>query len=55
MFRIYFAGALLMFIIVALFGLAVPRLISAKSDELVLAGFLKSIEKWNGQLPTYSG
>ena len=43
MFKIYFAGVLLLLLVVSLFGLAVPKLISAKSDELVLAGVLVSI------------
>ena len=43
MFKIYFAGVLLLLIIVGLFGLAIPRLISANSDELVLAGVLISV------------
>lgn len=43
MFKIYFASVLLLLVIVGLFGLAVPKLISAKSDELVLAGVLVSV------------
>lgn len=43
MFKIYFAGVSLLCLLIFLFGWAIPHLISAKSDELVLAGVLVGI------------